>query len=57
MVSNASDDFPDPGEPGEDDQLVAGQLDREVLEVVLAGAPDEYRVGPDSQEGWPGLQP
>jgi hypothetical protein len=24
--------------------LVAGQLDREVLQIVLTGAPDEYRV-------------
>ncbi len=34
-----------PGETGEDDELVAGQLDREVLQVVLTGAPDENRVG------------
>ncbi len=33
------------GEPGEDDQLVARKFEREVLEVVLTGTPDEYRVG------------
>jgi hypothetical protein len=32
--------LPRTGEAGEDDQFVAGQLDREVLQVVLTGAPD-----------------
>ena len=30
---------------GEDDELVARQLERDVLQVVLAGAPDDERVG------------
>src|SRR5690606_17175882 len=33
------------GDPGEDDQLVPGQLQREVLEVVLTGAPDDDGIG------------
>ena len=33
-----------PGEAGEDDEAVAGQLDADVLEVVLAGAADDEVV-------------
>ncbi len=33
------------GQPGEHDQLVAGQLDRDVLEVVLSGTAHDERVG------------
>ena len=33
------------GQAGEDDQGVAGQVERDVLEVVLAGAPDDQLVG------------
>ena len=32
--------LPGAGQPGDDDQLVAGERDRDVLEVVLARAPD-----------------
>ena len=32
------------GQPGEDDQRVARQLERDVLEVVLAGTPDDELV-------------
>ena len=39
MVSNASDDFPDPDRPVMTDQLVARQIDVDILEVVNAGAP------------------
>ena len=34
-----------PGQPGEDDQRVAREVERDVLEVVLAGAPDDELVG------------
>ena len=34
-----------PGQPGEDDQGVARQVERDVLEVVLAGATDDETVG------------
>ena len=34
-----------PGEPGEDDEGVAGQVERDVLEVVLASATDDETVG------------
>jgi maleylpyruvate isomerase len=37
-VSNASAGLARPGQPGEDDEAVPGQLDRDVLEVVLPGA-------------------
>ena len=33
------------GQPGEDDQRVARQVERDVLEVVLAGTPDDELVG------------
>ena len=33
------------GQPGEDDELVARQLDADVLQVVLAGAPHDDRLG------------
>ena len=37
-------------QPGEDDQPVARQLDRDVLQVVLTGAPHDERVGhPDDR--------
>ena len=32
------------GQPGEDDQRVAGQVDRDVLEVVLPGPPDDELI-------------
>ena len=38
MVSNASDDLPEPGEPGDDDQPVARQIDVDVPQVVDARA-------------------
>ena len=34
-----------PGQPGEDDEGVAGQVERDVLEVVLPGSPDDELVG------------
>ena len=34
-----------PGEPGEDDERVAREVDRDVLEVVLAGAANDEAVG------------
>ena len=34
-----------PGEPGEDDEGVAGQVERDVLQVVLASATDDETVG------------
>lgn len=34
-----------PGEPGEDDEGVAGQVERDVLQVVLARATDDETVG------------
>jgi hypothetical protein len=43
-----------PRQPGEDDQLVPGQLQREVLEVVLTGTPDEDGV---RRHGTPLRQP
>ena len=33
------------GQPGEDDQRVPRQVERDVLEVVLAGAADDQAVG------------
>ena len=33
------------GEAGEDDEAVAGQVERDVLEVVLAGSPNDEAVG------------
>ena len=44
MVSNASEDLPEPGQAGDDDELVAGDVEVEALEVVLAGAADRYAV-------------
>ncbi len=35
--------FPRPRHPGDDDELARGDLEREVLEVVLAGAADDDR--------------
>ena len=40
-----------PRQAGEDDQLVARQLDADVLEVVLPGAPDDQRLGHEGSEG------
>jgi hypothetical protein len=38
-VSKASEDFPEPETPAsDDDEPVARQIERDVLEVVLAGA-------------------
>jgi hypothetical protein len=39
-VSNARLDLPEPGQPGDHDELVARDVDVDVLEVVLAGAAD-----------------
>ena len=38
MVSKASEDLPGPGEPGEDDQAVPGQVQVDTAEVVFACA-------------------
>ena len=48
-----------PGQPGEHDQLVAGQLDVDVLEVVLAGAAhrDDGRSGCGGRSGHQLVQP
>ena len=44
-------------QPGEDDELVAGQLDADVLQVVLAGAPDDQRIGHRDQATGPAHPP
>jgi hypothetical protein len=43
-VSKASEDLPEPGDAGDHHQAVAGDLDVDVLEVVLAGAADDDLV-------------
>ena len=43
-----------PRQAGEDDELVAGQLERDVAEVVLPGAPDHQLVG-HSAVSYPGV--
>ena len=53
MVSKASDDLPEPGQAGEHDQLVAGNGEIDVLEVVLARAADHD--GPAAEQGFDGL--
>jgi len=45
MVSNASEDLPEPDSPREHDQLVTRKVERDVLEVVLAGAVDDESIG------------
>ena len=40
MVSKASDDLPDPRQPGNHGQLIAGDIDVDVAQVVLTGAAD-----------------
>jgi hypothetical protein len=37
MVSKASEDLPEPGQAGHDDQAVAGEVEIDILEIVLAG--------------------
>jgi hypothetical protein len=44
-VSNARLDLPEPDRPGEDDQGVARQVERDVLEVVLTRATHDEAVG------------
>ena len=44
-MSKASDDFPEPGEAGEDDQAVAGEVEVDAAEVVLAGTADDQPAG------------
>jgi hypothetical protein len=55
-VSKARLDLPEPDRPGEHDQRVARKVERDVLEVVLAGATDDEKVGhagfSDSDRGW-----
>jgi hypothetical protein len=44
-VSKARLDLPEPDRPGEDDQGVARQVERDVLEVVLARTAHDQAVG------------
>ena len=44
MVSKASEDFPEPDRPDDDYQLVARQVDVDILEVVDARAAHGHPV-------------
>ena len=43
-MSNASDDLPEPGQTGEDDQRVARQVKVDAAQVVLARTLDDQAV-------------
>ena len=53
MVSKASEDLPEPDRPGEHHQLVARNVEIDVLEIVLARAADHD--GPAAEQGFDGL--
>src|SRR5439155_25252234 len=47
--------LPRPGQPGDDDELIARDFQVDVLEIVLAGAPDDDPItGHDSPFSQPG---
>ena len=50
MVSNARLDLPGPGQPGDHDERVAGQLEVHVPKVVLPRSRDDYPILPGDHD-------